>query len=323
MDEVTLRSLLSRLEALETLRASLHSSLRFWEWVVVIGVVIELIVVIKEYRDDLHEFRRGVIIPPEKPSILLLALGLLGAGMVAFGISKELLVDAKIEGIETQIRGVNEQLFGIVKQSAEEAQNISGKALDKSSAANDAAGKAQEKVRAVARQADDTDERLKLSLSMLSVRTVRHLVGTEDRLKAANWKWPERVVVKSYSGDAEGFNACIQISLVMATPELGIRSLRVECGKEPLRFPIVVSGITISWPDMLVLMLLRTAFIADGGLGDVRDIMACEPCRPDQPATSTEMEIFVGVNPGFSFDRLEQAEQIKKKKSIKPNKPNP
>lgn len=111
MDELTL---LAKLKCLEALRSSLHSSLRFWEWVVVVGVIIELIILLKEYRDDWRDFRRGTIHSPEKPSKLLLMIGLLGAGAVAFGIARELSVDAKMEVAETQIREVNEQLFGKV-----------------------------------------------------------------------------------------------------------------------------------------------------------------------------------------------------------------
>jgi len=128
MDESTLKSILT---SLETSRSSLHSSLRFWEWMVVAGVVVELFVVAKEYWDDLREFRRGTIHSPEKPSTLLLALGLLGAGLVAVGIAKELSIDSEIEGVETQIRGVNERLFGIVSQEADSASLASSSAQQK------------------------------------------------------------------------------------------------------------------------------------------------------------------------------------------------
>ena len=51
-----------------------------------IGVLFEVIFVIWEYIDELHDFRRGIVHPPERPNLLLFALGLLGAGLVAIGV---------------------------------------------------------------------------------------------------------------------------------------------------------------------------------------------------------------------------------------------
>lgn len=129
MDESSLRAQLARLEAS---RSSLHSSFRRWEWIVVAGIVLELLVLIKEYWDGWRAYHRATIRLPEKPSTLLFGLGVLGVTMVAGGISKELGIDSQIEKVETQIRGVNEQLFGIVSKEAESASTKSQLAQDKS-----------------------------------------------------------------------------------------------------------------------------------------------------------------------------------------------
>ena len=82
MDESALKILLDNLEMS---RSSLHGWLHFWTFLVVVGVALEVVFVIWEYRELLHDFRRGIVHPPEKPSVLLLVLGLLGAGLVAVG----------------------------------------------------------------------------------------------------------------------------------------------------------------------------------------------------------------------------------------------
>ena len=111
MDKLALLDQLSKLEAL---RSSLHSSFRFWEWMVVVGLGFDLLVIWKEYWDDLKDFWRREIHPPEKPSGFLLLLALLGTGLILYGISKELSVDSKLEKVETDTREANSKLFGIV-----------------------------------------------------------------------------------------------------------------------------------------------------------------------------------------------------------------
>lgn len=164
MDALALRDQLNNLEAL---RSSLHSLFRFWEWMVVLGLVIDLIVIVKEFRDDWQDFRRGEIHAPERPNTLILILGLLGTGLIAFGISRELSIDSRIEGVETQIRGVNEQLFGRISQEAEEASSASATAKSDAKTANeqvDAAkkvsGEAQTKADAATKRADELNNQL-------------------------------------------------------------------------------------------------------------------------------------------------------------------
>jgi hypothetical protein len=47
--------------------------------------------------DELHDFRRGIVHPPERPNIILFALGLLGAALVAIGVAGEFRFEAKLE----------------------------------------------------------------------------------------------------------------------------------------------------------------------------------------------------------------------------------
>jgi hypothetical protein len=110
-------ALLDQLSKLETLRSSLHSSFRFWEWMVVVGLGFDLLVILKEYWDDLKDFWRREIHPPEKPSFVLLVLAVVGTGLILYGISKELSIDSKLEKVETDTREVNNKLFGMVSDA--------------------------------------------------------------------------------------------------------------------------------------------------------------------------------------------------------------
>src|SRR5207245_3451260 len=97
MTESDLRRLLSNLEIG---RASLHGWLHFWTFLVVVGVALEVISLVWEYRNELNDFKRGEIHAPDRPSLLLFAIGFLGIALVVAGVSGELYIDVKAEMIE-------------------------------------------------------------------------------------------------------------------------------------------------------------------------------------------------------------------------------
>jgi hypothetical protein len=124
MDESALRTLLNSLEAC---RSSLHRLLHVFTWFVVVGLGFDLFVIIKEFRDDWKEFRYGQIHRydihlPERPSISLVVLGLLGTALIVFGVAGELYVDVKAGKIETQIREANDNLLSLIIQEAGDAK---------------------------------------------------------------------------------------------------------------------------------------------------------------------------------------------------------
>jgi hypothetical protein len=125
MDNSALKTLLDNLDSC---RSSLDGWLDFWTFLVVIGVALEVIFVVCEYRKELHEFRQGtnnfrlgIAYPPEKPSLMLFVLGMLGAGLVAGGVSGELYVNVQAGKVETEIRKVNEQRFSLLSKEAGDA----------------------------------------------------------------------------------------------------------------------------------------------------------------------------------------------------------
>jgi len=118
MDESALRALIATLDAR---RSSFHWWLDLFTAFVVAGVALEVIFVVWEYVDELHDFKRGIIRPPDRPSRLKFFLGLLGAALVAVGVSGELYEGARIETIETSIRKANDDLYLILSKQAGDA----------------------------------------------------------------------------------------------------------------------------------------------------------------------------------------------------------
>jgi len=119
MDESALKILLDNLEMS---RSSLHGWLLFWTFLVVLGVALELVFVVKEYIDQSHDFRRGIIHSPEKPSTMLFVSGLLGAGLVAIGVAGELYIDVQAGKVETEIRKANELRAALLSKEASDAK---------------------------------------------------------------------------------------------------------------------------------------------------------------------------------------------------------
>src|ERR1700693_3174614 len=117
-DESALRIALS---SLDDCNSSLHWWLGFWTFWVVVGVALELVFVVREYIDELHDFRRGIVHPPDKPNRLLFALGFFAAGLVALGVGGELYVESKIATVETSVRKGNDALFLLLSKEAGDA----------------------------------------------------------------------------------------------------------------------------------------------------------------------------------------------------------
>jgi hypothetical protein len=119
MDTSALRNQLNNLLARQ---ASLHSWSRACEWVVVVGVIFEFIVLTVEYREELLKFKLAVVRLPEKPNLWLYIVAFLGVAMVAGGITRQLRIDNCLTTVESQIRQVNDKLLGTVSNEADKLQ---------------------------------------------------------------------------------------------------------------------------------------------------------------------------------------------------------
>jgi hypothetical protein len=115
MDESALRSALA---SLNDCGSSLHRELWAWTFLVALGVVLEIVFVIWEYIEDLHDFRRSIVHPPDRPNLSLFVLGFIGAALVAVGVSGEIHAESKIATLETCIRKGNDALSLLLSREA-------------------------------------------------------------------------------------------------------------------------------------------------------------------------------------------------------------
>jgi hypothetical protein len=150
-DESALRRSLA---SLDVCSSSLHWWLGLWTFLVAAGVALEIIFVVWEYIEDLHDCKRSLIRPPVRPNLLLFILGLLGAGLVTVGVAGELNVESKIATVETCIRNGNNELSLLLSKEAgdaatsaktahEEADAVKGIADESRADAKDALAKAK------------------------------------------------------------------------------------------------------------------------------------------------------------------------------------
>jgi hypothetical protein len=155
MDESALKALLASLEAS---RSTLHWWLEFWTILVVAGVALEIVFVVWEYVEEEHDFRRGIVHPPERPSRLLFFLGLLGAALVAIGVAGELYAESKIETAETGIRKANDELFSLLSKQAADAAASAKTAHEEADAVKNEADAIDIRLEAASRKLGDVEQ---------------------------------------------------------------------------------------------------------------------------------------------------------------------
>jgi hypothetical protein len=114
-------ALTNRLADLERYWSSLDRWMNFWTALVVIGVAIELWVILWEYRDDRHEWGRGIVRPPNRPSTWLLFWNLTGTALVVGGVAGEFGAHFLAGKIETDIRNITAQQVSIARGEAARA----------------------------------------------------------------------------------------------------------------------------------------------------------------------------------------------------------
>ena len=143
MDESALKSLIHTLEAS---KGSFDVWLNAFSAMVALGVVVEIVFVVREYLDHLHDWRRGIVRPPDRPSRFWLAMELAGVALVSVGVAGEFWVDVQAGALETRIRKANGDLVLLVEQKANGAEKSAeladAAARSAEGAANDAGAKA-------------------------------------------------------------------------------------------------------------------------------------------------------------------------------------
>jgi hypothetical protein len=124
-------ALARELDNLEKSWSASDSLLNLWTLLVVVGVTLEIFVIAAEYWHEWKEFKRSTIHTPEKPSLMLFGLGMLGAGLVAVGVAGEFRIHIKAGVTESQIRDKTRQLVAIVEGDAGKANERAGQANER------------------------------------------------------------------------------------------------------------------------------------------------------------------------------------------------
>jgi hypothetical protein len=294
-------ALTKKLVALEASRSSLDHWLTFFIFLVVIGLAVELVVICLEHRHETLAFERGV---PERPSSMVLIFALLGAGLVALGVSGEFGIHIKSERLETEIRKVDSSLLTIANRKAGDARASAEGAALAASRANDSAGSAQQRSAAVAEQADELTQQLKrtelnlgITQALISARRIENPNELVEQLRQFSG---QTVIITSYVGDEEGWGLCSV--LVMTTGSAGMKPVDL-CGKSAPAAPMV-NTVAISGPDIDETLKLGSIITQAGHLGTTSGIKA------------PTLNIFVGVKAPFSFGGTTQIPD--KRKSKKP-----
>jgi hypothetical protein len=197
------KALESAIKALESRSDSLEDWLKFWICLVVAGVVIEVFVVLVEYRHALEEFRRATIRTPDRPSGWMVVFGLLGAGLVAIGVSGELGIDFMSRDVETGLRNKNRELVGLFQRASSEA-------IERASNADERAS-ANEREAAELRKVAEGErlERMRLEVA-IQPRTLT-LKQQQDMTNACLQFAGSQLEAFSQVGDAEGARLVMQI----------------------------------------------------------------------------------------------------------------
>src|ERR1700722_16547872 len=98
MDEPALKALI---DTLQGSKDSLGIWLDAFSAMVVLGVIAEIVFVIRAYADALRDWKRGIVHPPDKPSRMWLIWELVGVVLVSIGVAGELWVGVKAGSLET------------------------------------------------------------------------------------------------------------------------------------------------------------------------------------------------------------------------------
>lgn len=113
-DASALESAISALErnikALETSSVPLERRLPWFTGIVVIGVAMEIWVILRERRDDMEAWGRGIVRPPERPQITKLLVELASVVLITAGIVGELWIGLSITQINGQLRDKGAEL---------------------------------------------------------------------------------------------------------------------------------------------------------------------------------------------------------------------
>ena len=123
MDESALKALIASLDASKD---ALGIWLNVFSAMVAIGVIAEFAFVVRDYREQLHDWRSGEIRPPNRPSRFGFVMELAGVVLVSIGVAGEFWIDMKAGDLETQLRKANSDLVLFLEKRVAEVSTRQG-----------------------------------------------------------------------------------------------------------------------------------------------------------------------------------------------------
>jgi len=122
--------------SLESCSAKQDEVLTYYIWFVVVGLVLEILLILDEYRSDYQAWKRSVISTPDKPTMGHLAFHLSGAVLITIGVAGELWIHTEAEKTNRDLVIANNALgakkdreLDTVRSTAAEA-NLKAKGLE-------------------------------------------------------------------------------------------------------------------------------------------------------------------------------------------------
>jgi hypothetical protein len=213
---------------------------------VVVGVALEAIVLIKEYRHDRRLYLRGTISSPAKPLIRDLLLSLIGAMLVAIGVAGELGIDFKASVIESQLRGKHGDLEALLNTEAGQSRSESGKAKERAGVAEQKAGEANGKAEAARLE----QERLKAENLKLEAQIQPRDFSPSEQARIISLCRPfagHMVDFLSQAFDLEGARLAYRLGAILE--KAGIVSRTYDVAKDSLLSGPIFIDIQISGPQ--------------------------------------------------------------------------
>lgn len=142
--EASISALKSSVSALESSLKTLEGSSGCWEtlawscaFAVGVGIVGEIVVIVCEYDDDRDDWRRGIVRPPDHPSVWRFWFDIIATLLVLGGVFGEAGASMKLASINSQLRSKtselrakSDQLLALVTQEAGSAASSATKAQD-------------------------------------------------------------------------------------------------------------------------------------------------------------------------------------------------
>lgn len=302
MDELAITTLLGYFDES---RSTLDSWLEFWTLLVVVGVVMEVVFVVWEYRQALHEFNRGIVRPPDRPNAWFFVAELLGVALVAIGVAGEMYGGAQLSDLETKIRAANDLRAALLSKSAGDAKQAAQQARI-------AASVAKSQASAVKKLADKASASASNALTLVT-RAEDKVSSVESRVAAIDSRTRNRRLSKEQE---EAFmlplkslsNQKIVVSVSGGTDEAQqfarqLRSLFTQSGWQSGDWPVHLdfsnSGILVMIPKSLMMPDGKTFKVTPALRSVMAAFAAVEINLVKFPSTRGDdmIEVVVGANP--------------------------